>query len=230
IVGELKDYPEATNYVEREIGGNVYFVDYDMVQAEMLFMAKADDFDANKLAASSLFNTYFGSGLSSIVFQEIRESKSLAYSAFASYRNAAEVDHANYIQAYIGTQANKMSQAVEAMMELMNNMPNAEEQFIAAKESTLKKLAAQRINKSSIFWRYEGLKRRGLDNDNREAIYNAIEKMTFDDLKAFFDENIKGKEYDIMVVGNKKDVDINALSRLGKVQELDVNYLFNYSE
>ena len=66
----------------------MYFVDYDMVQSEMLFLAKGDPFKAENMAASRLFNTYFGSGLSSIVFQEIRESKSLAYSAWSSYSTA----------------------------------------------------------------------------------------------------------------------------------------------
>lgn len=156
------------------------------------------------MAASRLFNTYFGSGLSSIVFQEIRESKSLAYSAYSSYSTARKKEDNNYVMAYIGTQANKMPQAVDAMMALMTDMPEAEEQFNAAKEATLKKLAAQRITKSNIFWTYEGLKKLGIDNDHREEMYNAIKGMTMDDLRTFFNKNIKGESYNVMVIGNKK--------------------------
>ena len=158
VPAELKDYSEPMVYNEKETGGNVYFVDYDMVQTEMLFLAKGEPFKAENMAASTLFNTYFGGGLSSIVFQEIRESKSLAYSAWSNYANATKQGESNYVMAYIGTQANKMPQAVDAMMELMTNMPEAEEQFNAAKEATLKKLAAQRITKSNIFWNYERFK------------------------------------------------------------------------
>ena len=183
-----------------------------------------------KLAASRLFNSYFGSGLSSIVFQEIRESKSLAYSAFSAYSNASEKDKSNYIYAYLGTQANKMPEAVDAMMDLMTNMPEAEQQFNAAKEATLKKIAAERITKSNIFWSYEGLKKRGIDNDNREEMYNTIKNMTLEDLKKFFNENISGETYNVLVIGNKKDVDMKALSKLGKVQEMDVDFLFNYEK
>lgn len=226
----LKDYPEAKKYEEQKTGGKVFFVDYDMVQAEMVFLAKGENFDAEKMAATELFNTYFGSGLSSIVFQEIRESKSLAYSAYSAYQMAREKDKPNYVMAYIGTQANKMPQAVDAMMELMTNMPEAEEQFQSAKEATLKQIAADRITKTSIFWNYESLKERGLDHDYRQEMYNAIEKMTLADLKEFFNNNIKGQEYNILVIGNKKDVDMNALSKLGKVKELDVDYLFNYEK
>lgn len=230
VAEKLNPYPEAMSYLEKETGGNVYFVDFDMVQSEMLFLAKGDPFKAENMAASTLFNTYFGSGLSSIVFQEIRESKSLAYSAFASYSTASKKDDSNYVMAYMGTQANKMPQAVDAMMELMTNMPEAEKQFNAAKESTLKKIAAQRITKSDVFWNYERLKKLGIDNDNREEIYNTIKNMTMDDLRNFFNENIKGENYNVMVIGNKKDLDFEALKKLGKVQEMDIDYLFNYEQ
>lgn len=230
LAENLKEYPEAKEYEEIETGDKVFFVDYDMVQSEMLFLSKGDTFSPEKMAASSLFNTYFGSGLSSIVFQEIRESKSLAYSAFSSYRNASEEGKPNYVMAYIGTQANKIPQAVDAMMELLNDMPEAQEQFESAKESTLKQLAAERITKTRIFWNYESLKKRGIDYDIREEMYNAIQDMTLEDLKAFFEENIKGGNYNVMVIGNKNDVDLKTLSKLGEVEELDVDYLFNYEK
>ena len=229
-VASLIDYPEKKVYVEKETGGNVYFVDYDMVQSEMILLAKGSEFDPNKMAASNLFNTYFGSGLSSIIFQEIRESKSLAYSAYSRYNTAREVGNSNYVMAYVGTQANKLPQAVDAMMELMTNMPEAEEQFNQAKEATLKKIAAQRITKSNVFWTYESLKKRGFDNDNREMLYNTIKNMTLEDMKTFFDENIKGEQYNVMVIGNKKDVDFKALRKLGKIQEMDIDELFNYEK
>jgi predicted Zn-dependent peptidase len=228
LYGNLKEYPVAKEYKESETGGNVFFTDYDMVQTELMFLAKGDPFEPKNMAASTLFNTYFGSGLSSIVFQEIRESKSLAYSAFASYEEASKKDSPNYVMAYVGTQANKLEQAVDAMMVLMNDMPEAEKQFNAAKEATLKKIAAQRITKSNIFWSYERLQKLGINNDNREEMYNTIKKMTMEDLKAFFDKNIKGESYNVMVIGNKKDLNVKSLKKLGKIKELNIDYLFNY--
>ena len=227
---ELIEYPEPDTYIEKETGGNVYYVDYDMVQSEMMFIAKGAPFKAENMAVSVLFNTYFGGGLSSIIFQEIRESKSLAYSAWSNYSTASKKGNSNYVMAYIGTQANKMPEAVEAMMDLMNDMPEAEEQFNAAKEATLKQLASQRITKSNIFWNYERLQKIGISTDNREAMYNAIKNMQMVDLRNFFNENIKGENYNIMVIGNEKDLDFTALNTLGKVQKMDVDYLFNYEK
>jgi predicted Zn-dependent peptidase len=113
-------------------------------------------------------------------------------------------------------------------MELMTNMPEAEEQFNQAKEATLKQIAAERITKSNIFWAYESLKKKGLKKDNREVIYNTIKKMTLEDLKSFFNTNIKGEQYDIMVIGNKKDIDFKALKKLGTIREMEIDDLFNY--
>ena len=229
IPQNILEYPEKVNYTNLETGGNVYFVSYDMVQSEILLLAKGELFNSNKMAASMLFNTYFGRGLSSIVFQEIRESKSLAYSAFSSYNIASESEKPDYTMAYVGTQANKLEQAVKAMMELMSNMPEVEDQFNQAKAATLKKIASQRITKSNIFWSYESLKKRGINNDNRKQIYDEIKAMTMEDLKTFFNDNIKNENYNVMVIGNKKDIDFEAISKLGNVKELEIDYLFNYN-
>ncbi len=224
----FKDYPVAIEYKQLETGKNVYFVDFDMVQSEMFFIAKGQEFDANKMALATVFNSYFGQGLSSIVFQEIRESKGLAYSASAGYISSRDKNKNDLTYAYIGAQANKLPEAVDAMLSLMNDMPEAEAQFLAAKDAALKRIASQRITKSNIFWTYEGLKKRGLDYDNREEMYKEIQNMTFDDVNNFFTNNIKGQDYSVSVIGNKKDLDMKALEKLGEVHEMDIDYLFNY--
>ena len=199
-----------------------------MVQAELFFIAKGDQFDAKKMALSTVFNSYFGRGFSSVVVQEIRESKGLAYSASAGYSNASDAKKSDIVYAYIGTQANKVPEAVDAMLILMNDMPESEEQFNTAKESALKQIAAQRITKSNIFWNYEGLQKRGLDYDNREEMYKQIQDMTLEDVRDFFNNNVKGEDFSVSVIGNKKDLDMEALAKLGKVHEMDIDYLFNY--
>ena len=227
---QLQDYPQAINYKELATGGKVNFVNYDMVQTELVFLSKGDLFDKKNMAYSEVFNSYFGFGFTSIVYQEIRESKSLAYGAAAWYNNGSKIDKSNYSMAYIGTQANKLPQAVDAMLVLMDDMPEADKQFEAAKEAALKQIAAQRITKSNIFWKYEGLLQRGIDYDIREDIYKEIQNMKLADLKTFFNQNIKGGKYTTLVIGNKKDMDMKALSKLGEIQEMDIDYLFNYKE
>lgn len=226
VPNELKDYPPAKEYVQLATGKNVYFADFDMVQSEMYFIAKGDKFDPKKMAISSVFNSYFNT----VLYQDIRDSKSLAYAVGTAYVPSNKKDDSDRMLAYIGTQANKLPEAVDAMLELFNNMPQSEKQFNEAKESALKKIAAQRITKSNIFWNYERLLKRGIDYDNREEMYNEIQSMTMEDVSKFFDSNVKGKDFSISVIGNKKDMDLEALKKLGQVHEMDIDYLFNYKE
>lgn len=225
-----KAYPAKKIYQKLDNKGKIYFANYDMVQAELLFVSKSKIFNPKDIANAMILNTYFGSGLSSIVFQEIRESKSLAYAAYAYYKNASKKDQENYIIAYVGTQVNKLSDAINGMQTLLKNMPRAEKQFEAAKKSVLKKIAAERITKAAIFWYGERLKKQGITYDNREEIYKSIEKMTFDDLQKFFDNHIKNKTYDLLLIGNEKDIDFQKLLKIGHVEKMNIKELFNYTE
>ena len=218
----------ADVYKEKETLGKVYFVNYDMVQAEILLLSKEAVYDTKMTALSLLFNNYFGSGLSSIVFQEIRESKSLAYSAMSRYSLASKKDKPNYLLAYMGTQANKLTEAVKAMKVLLNEMPLNEAQFEASKASVMKKIAASRITKSGIFGEYERLQKLGIDKDNRGDIYAELQKITLTDLNQFFNTHIKNSQFDLMVLGNKKDIDFSILEQFGTVEELTPKYLFNF--
>jgi predicted Zn-dependent peptidase len=199
-----------------------------MVQTEMVMLSKATLYNKEIVPAAFLFNEYFGSGLSSIVYQEIREAKALAYSAFASYAFARKKNESNYVYAYIGTQSDKLKDAIAAMNQLMNQMPEAGLQFNSAKDAVLKKIESERITGSQIFWNYETAKNRGLDYDIRKDIYTRIPKMTFDDLRAFFNQQISGKKYTHLVLGNRNSTDINALKTLGQFEELTLEKVFGY--
>tara|TARA_R110002167_G_scaffold86710_2_gene234587 strand:- start:562 stop:3519 length:2958 start_codon:yes stop_codon:yes gene_type:complete len=226
VDSELKNYQDAVVYNEKETGGHVYYVDYDMVQSEIIFIAKGEAFNPEIIGPASLFNEYFGN----IAYTEIREKKALAYATQVIYISASDKDESDYLVAYIGTQANKMPDAVDGMMEVMGNMPKIQDEYNNAKEATLKKIAAERITKANIFWNYERLQKRGLNYDIRKDLYNNLKDMSFEDLNNFFNKHVKGENYNILVIGSKKDMDFNALSKLGEIQELDVDYLFNYEK
>jgi predicted Zn-dependent peptidase len=227
----LKPYPAPRRYPELATTENkVYFADHDMVQAEMLLVSKAEAFDVEKMPYAALFNEYFGSGLSSIVFQEIREAKALAYGASASYTTPAKQEDAHYVRAFIGTQADKLNDAVAAMLVLMNDMPMAREQFEGAKTSALKVIASTRITKENIYWTWDAAQRRGLDYDVRKMSYERIPAITLEDMKTFFDKEIKGRPYHYCVIGKESAMDLKVLEKLGPVTRLDKKQLFGFGE
>lgn len=221
--------PLSNTFVEQDNKKNVvYFVNYDMVQAEILFLSKDEKYDASLQPYAILYNEYFGSGLSSIVFQEIREAKGLAYSAYSFFSIPSNDYEYHYLNAYLGVQADKMKEAVKAMLEILNDMPEAEKQFAGAVESVRKKIESERITKASIFWNYERAKRRGLSHDIRKDVYAKMEDASLQELLAFFEDHIKGKHFTFLVIGNKDDLDMDALNALGEFRELTLEEIFGY--
>lgn len=229
VNSNLKDYPQPIIFPELDNTENkVYFCNYDMVQTEMMAISKVKAYDEKLTPSIFLFNEYFGSGLSSIVFQEIREAKALAYASYAGFSIPRRKVDSHYVTTYIGTQANKLKDANNAMQELMNNMPEAKIQFEAAKDAALKKIESERITGSNIFWSYQVVKDRGLNYDIRKDVYSKIPTMKFTDLNAFFTDNIKGKNYTYCIIGNSKLVDKKVLQSMGKYEELSLEKVFGY--
>ncbi len=229
VPATLQDWPQPQPYVELPTDkSQVYYVNYDMVQTELMLMSKDEPFDAANMPYASLFNEYFGSGLSSIVFQEIREGKALAYSAYAAYTTPGKKDESHYIRAYVGTQSDKLGQAEAALSELMNNMPTNERMFQGSKDAALKQIESSRTTKEDIYWSWESAQRRGLNEDVNRLIYPQIQQSSMDGLVAFFKEHIKGKHYTFLAIGKEGALDLKALEKLGPVKQLTIKDLFGY--
>ena len=215
-------------YSEPAAEGKVYFTNYDMVQTEMSKVAKGKNVNLKNFGKVNVFNEYFGRGLSSIVFQEIRESKSLAYSAYVSYIANAELNHPDYVTTYIGTQANKLAIAVEAMDELMENLPQIPAQFENAKNAALKQIQAGRVNRTNIFFNQLNLKKLGIDYDLRQDIYQEIEKLSLADLTSFYNDNLKPLKYNTAIIGKKENLDLIAMKKMGEFYEVSLEEIFGY--
>ena len=97
----------------------ILVLDYDLKQSEILLLSKGSTFKKSELAANKVFNEYYGGGMSSVIFQEIRESKGLAYSAFASYTAPSKKENPHYLRAFVGTQADKLEESLFEMINIL---------------------------------------------------------------------------------------------------------------
>jgi len=229
IDDELKEYPEPVKYEEETVENNrVYFVHYDMVQANIIILAKDEKFSQELLGPAKLFNEYYGGGMASIVFQDIRESKALAYTAFSVYSTPRKPDKSHFLYAYLGTQADKLGLAVDAMQNLLNNMPLSEKSFEIARDSILQKIEKERIIKSSIFRTYLSNLDKGIKHDIREDIYQYVNNASLENLNEFFEQHISNKAYTFLILGNRDSLDMSILEKLGDVKELKLEEIFNY--
>ncbi|MCK5029117.1 MAG: insulinase family protein [Bacteroidales bacterium] len=226
---KFEDIQEPVYYAELDnIKTEVYFCNYDMVQAQIILLSKDSKFDAAKLSDIKMFNEYYGGSMGSIVFQEMREARGLAYTAFASYSTPNKLYKSNYIFGFIGTQPDKIDIALNKFDDLLNNMPKSEKAFNGSKEAIIKKINSERIIKDQIVRTYLRNKDLGIETDYRKEIYDHVNDYTLEELSEFFNETIKGKKYNILVLGNKDKIDFNMLSKYGKIQELTLEEVFNY--
>ena len=177
---------------------------------------------------AQIFNEYYGSGLSSVVYQEIRESKALAYSALSLYRLASDAGRRNSVLGYIGTQADKLPTATKTLQSLLNNMPRAEAQYNMSREAIVKRINSERITNAQIYFTWQRNMDRGIAYDVRKDVYEAALSMDIDQFENYFNHHIKGKKFNYLILGSKDKMDQKALRSLGKVKELSLEEIFGY--
>ncbi|MBK7964462.1 MAG: insulinase family protein [Bacteroidetes bacterium] len=208
--------------------GNVYYVNYDMKQAEVQFLSKGGSYDKNLQPVIQMYSRYFGGSMSSPVFQTMRESKALAYSVSSRYITPNRLDRSYLNMAYIGTQADKLPEALDGMMELLQEMPVSEKSYSQAKDGMLQGIASDRITKMEILRSYHGLQKMGINYDLRKESYEKISSMSIKDVEAFHLKYIKGKKYRIAVIGSKDKINLKTFEKFGPVTELELNQVFGY--
>ena len=88
-----------------------------------------------------------------------------------------------------------MNDAVGAMNELLNVLPESEKNFESSKSNTSNSLETSRITKNGIINHYYADQRLGLDHDSRIDEYKGLQPLTFTDIKAFHANNVANKPY-----------------------------------
>ncbi len=175
-----------------------------------------------------IFNEYFGGGMNTVVFQELRESRGLAYSASAFYNKPRKAGQTNYFFTNIITQTDKMSDCLDVFHQITEQMPLSEGSFALAKSGMLKWLATQRVTRSEVLSYYMQCHDLGLDHSPLKEVYDKMLDMTIDDLSQFHQQNVKGRTYTTLVLGDEEELDMDKLSTLGPVQQVTLEDIFGY--
>jgi predicted Zn-dependent peptidase len=220
----------------------VYFVHYNMVRALLTWYKAGEHLPMTSLGTVQLFNQYFGGDMSSVVFQNIREAKALAYSCGARYNcNATYPGNLLYKQpdltyARMGTQADKLPDAIPAMNELLQTLPLNDEVLKGARNAVINQISTERIGRSQYNSLYWSLEDNGASSDEeftrpRMETLTELSPLTMADLNTFHQTHIAGSAehpYVIGVVGSKRKISKKVLKPYGKVEQLSLEDLFAY--
>lgn len=174
-------------------------------------------------ALLNLWGNYFGSGMSSVMFQDIREFRSLAYTAHGNalrpdFRHAANAPCGYTTR--MGTQADKAMQAIEILDSLLRHMPLREANMAAARHELV-----NQTNNSYPTFRTLGravadLRLLGYGAAPEQQVLQQLPSLQLDDVNRFYQTHLQHRPYVTIVVGNKRSLDPSRLNKWGKVVEL----------
>jgi len=224
----LLPIPPALKFEYKDLSNTVFVADFDMTQAEIIMLSNGNNYDPLIVPNAVMYNSYFGGGMSSVVFQDLRESKALAYSTYSRFQLPDKLHKKSINQSYIGSQADKLAEALKGMKDLLDVLPKAENNFVGAKEMVLQEIRTQRITKSQILFNYLEAKDLGHKTDIRKDIFEKVKNYTFEDVKNFHTKYVKNKPTTLLVLGKKDGLDMRALEKYGTVKFLSMKDVFGY--
>ena len=207
----------------------VYVAPYDARQFNYIqFSDRGEAFDKSEAANIELFNAYFGGGMNTVVFQEMREARALAYSASAYLASPSTLkdDYAFYAQ--IGSQNDKLVQAVEAFDDIINDMPVSDSGFDIAKSNVESTLRTERSVGAAVINSYLAARDLGLSEPIEKSVFESLGALSLDNLVATQQKWIKDRTYVYGLLGDPADLDMNFLKTLGPVTNLTLEDIFGY--
>ena len=227
---KLAAVPEGKEYKMEEIKQNeIYIAPYDAKNIYLRsYQNTGKKSDVKDGALISLFNEYYGGGMNTIVFQELRETRGLAYNAGAAYYTPVRKDEKDYFMRHIITQNDKMMDCIHVFDEITDNLPQNEASFNLAKQNLMKSIQSRRITKAGVINAYFNAKLRGIDYDVTKLYYEQIPSLTLQDITNFEKQNIVGKPYRMVILGDEKNLDMKSLEKIAPIKRLSQEEIFGY--
>lgn len=223
------ELPGGVNFEELETNTNrLFFAEYNANQSYVQLVSKSIPFNKELLPVVNMYNAYFGGSMNAIVFQEMREKRSLAYTARSTFSTPSRKERNFINNAFIATQNDKVPDALEAFNLLFDDMPLSERSFELAKSGILNRIETERLTKMRIVWTYLSNEKLGIDYDFRKDIYERVKSLTLNDVSAFSAKYLKNIPKTYIILGRDGDIDFEALQKYAPAVKLSQQDIFGY--
>ena len=172
--------------------------------------------------AVSVFNEAFGGGFSSRLFNEIRTSKGLAYSAGGGV--GAGWDHPGMLRLMVGTKSKTTIESIQALDEEIADLakrPINDEEIKRAKDAILNSFVFRFDSPAKVLQEKMAYEFYGYPLDFLENFQKGIEGVTKEDVARVAAKYIHREQMAVVVVGNVSEFD-KPLPSLGTVNKLDI--------
>ena len=230
LPAQLLPLPAARHYAMQFTPQNeILLAPYDAKNIYMrMYNIEGTPYNPDNVAVKSLFNEYYGGSMGSVVFQELREARGLAYNAYAGYFDPQYKDEYEAAVTHIITQNDKMIDCLRQFHAILDTIPQSENSFLIARDAVMKRIASQRTTKFDIINAWLWAKEMGIDYDENERIYAAVPSLTLQDVVKFAEEHMSHKTYRYIILGNERELDMQALQQYGPIKRLTTEEIFGY--
>lgn len=214
--------------INRFEGNSVFFVNNKKaIQSNINFLLNGAPFSMDNHASINAFNIYFGGSFSGIILQEIREFRSLSYSASGRYSIPAKAGFESNFSGFIGTQADKTHEALDVYSGLLANMPEKPERIKMVKDYLSLSAQTSRPNFRNLSQTINRWKNLGYKEDPQLSLITHYNNMEFNSIVEFHRQFIQNKPIVISIVANKKLIDPDSLKKYGKLIVVQEKELFS---
>ena len=183
-------------------------------------MAMADPLRTEDESHYALLNEYLGGGFSGLILQEIREFKSLAYSAYGRFERLMPKGNPLLFNAYLGCQSDKTNEAVKTMLDVIRNMPAYPERIPGFKTYFESSISSRYPDFRDLSGQAEGLLMNGYQESPLLPAWRNLKSASFEGMMEFYRNNLQNKPFAITIYGDKRKMDMNKLREYGEIIEL----------
>ncbi|MFI5347511.1 MAG: M16 family metallopeptidase [Elusimicrobiota bacterium] len=206
----------------------ILFTNREMVQAQVGLAAVDEVFDPEHAVDYLFYAQYMGGDMSSVIFQEVREARALAYSAWGGHGTSAHKGDETEIVGGLGCQADKTPEATELMLKLFGDFPASDKRFHETAKAVEEAYRTDPVNFHEIPDRLMSWEDSGITGgDPRPKRFEKVLKYTPAELESFA-RRFKGKPMNIWILGQRDRVGLDKLKTLGDIEEKNLSDLFPY--
>ncbi len=208
-------------------GQRVYMLAKEVAQSRIHLAIPGAPLPAADDPMSGLYTEYMGGGMGALVFQEIREARGLAYSAWAGHRGGLWREDDSAVLGFIGTQSDKTNEALVTLLGLLRDFPMQPARLAMAKQSLDEQYRTERIEPRSRAGWLQRWQDQGYTNDPRAAMYAAILSADEAGLAAFA-ERIAGGGLIVAIMGDPARIDLGQLGEIAPIERVALKRIFSY--
>ncbi len=201
--------------------------DKKLIQSKISFYQDGKIVNKEDIPKANAFNEYFGGGMYSLVFQEVREFRSLAYSAWARYFNPELFGTKSWLKGSVSCQSDKTPEVLQIFDSLVTYMPEKPQRTDIIRDALAKSVNSFRPSFRQLSNPVAKWRKQGYNNDPRKLFIDIYKTLEFSDIIDFYKKNLNKSPLIITIAGDTERFEKEEVAKYGKIIEVNKKDIFN---